>query len=153
MSLSSEVLLAIVGVLGSFVAAIVYAVRKWADAKMKTLEHELKMDERRQEREEERDQSRTELDRQTAAYIASSTETMKSLKLAVDEQTKCNSESSEGMVKALGELRNAIREELGDGIVGTVRQNAQCIAGLRNDVAEILEKVRRIDAVTEEAKS
>lgn len=123
--MGTEAIVAIIGVGGTLTGGLVYAIRCWADINRMRVTHELKMEEKRAEREEAaeqrrdaREEKRTERDRETATYIATNTEALKSVVVGMDA------------------MKAAIQEGLGNGIRALLRENIERVARLESIIKE-----------------
>jgi hypothetical protein len=134
---ATEILLAIVGIFGTIASGgLVYAIRKWADAKekqsihdaqmtMKKLEHELEVEKRR----EERDNIRLDRELETAKYIQTNTEVLRSLKEAIERE--------------LGD--SGVRAVVGSN-ANSITANTACILEMSSGLKEILSTVKNIQS-------
>lgn len=108
--MNTEVLLAIVGIFASMATAFVYAAKKWADAKEKRHNHEIKMEEMRIQHEQqletkrdERENARMNRDLETTKYIASNTAALQGVSETLKELHRSMGNGF------MGDLRNHIR--------------------------------------------
>ena len=124
--MGTEAIVAIIGVGGTLMGGLVYAIRCWADINRMRVTHELKMEEKRAEREEaaekrrdEREEKRAERELATATYIATNTEALKSV------------------VNGMGAMKAALQEGLGNnGIEALLRANTERVARLESIIKE-----------------
>jgi hypothetical protein len=141
--MQQEVAIALIGLGTTISGAGVYAVRKWADAKTRLVEHEAEMQKAKQQHEMDMEQRRVQMDdakierdRETAAYIATNTEAIKAVKESLDQ------------------LTHAFQSELGNGMSGVLRENLRRLMEHNVTVTQEIGEVKEISgAATEEIKA
>ena len=127
--MSPEIWLALIGVFGTLVAGLVYAIRKWTDVREKQVHHELDMqkiavkhEHDLEERRDEREKARAEIDVQTSLQ-----------------------KEAEAQAMATKSIQEALDRNLGNGLVKLLAQNMDCTAMTLEVAKATLEAVKRIE--------
>ena len=140
--MTPEVYLALIPALGALLGGFIYAIRKWADVKERDHIHEQEMQTKRFEREIKlddthmsREDARSARDAKTAEYIAINTETLRSVQRSIEQ----NSDT-------MGQVKDCIEREIGNGLTGLMRQQLESTAALLTMTKEVCTVVQRVEA-------
>lgn len=139
-ALPTEVLLAIVTIAGTFIGALGYVIKKWAETKekqfaneaelaQKRLDHEIKMEEKR----DTRDDLRARQLSRTNEFIASNTGLMSAMRKQLEEQTI-----------AIRKQTEVFQNEISNGLSSSVRDNSQRLSELEEGSRERLANMKEV---------
>ena len=135
-----EAIITLAGAAAAILGGLAYVIRKWADSKEKQLSHEVELQKLRvqhelemEKKKEMREEARQGRDMETASFISSSTETMRGLAKAIEEQTK-----------TIAELRRSFEHEITGGLTLAVRENTERMSRMEIKNNEKLEQIEQV---------